>query len=151
MIKLFIGTDHNGVEFKNKLIELIKDKYEIIDESPINYPTDDYPDFAFKVCKSVLANPKSFGVLICGTGVGMCIAANKVDGIRCALANTKRVSELARSDDDTNVLVMDSIVEIKDALEIISTFVNTPFKTEEKYSRRIKKIIDYENGEYNEL
>lgn len=151
MIKLFIGTDHNGVEYKKELIKLLEGEFECVDCSLVNTPTDDYPDFAFKVSNLVVENKASFGVLICGTGVGMCIAANKVPNIRCALVTSERVSRLARSDDDANIIALDSITPVQDAAELVRIFVSTPVKEEEKYHRRIKKIIDYENGEYNEL
>lgn len=151
MIKLFIGTDHNGVEYKKELMKILDREFEIVDCSPINTPTDDYPDFAFKTGKLVVENPGSFGVLICGTGVGISIAANKVDGVRCALVTSDRVSRLARYDDDANIIALDSIIPVQEGAEMIKIFVSTPVKTEEKYHRRIKKILDYERGEYNEL
>lgn len=151
MKKLFLGTDHNGVEYKKALLEILKDEFELIDCSPVNTPTDDYPDFAFKVGKLVAENANSFGVLICGTGVGISIAANKVTGVRCALVTSERVSKLARLDDDANVIALDSIIPFEEGAELIRIFVDTPVKKEEKYHRRINKIIDYERGAYNEL
>lgn len=151
MIRLYIGTDHNGVTYKQELIKLLEGEFEFVDCSPVNTPTDDYPDFAFKVGKKVVEDHEAYGVLICGTGVGMCVAANKVDGIRCALVTSERVSRLARSDDDTNIIALDSATPVNEAAEFIRIFVSTPLNEEEKYHRRINKIIDYENGEYNEL
>ncbi len=150
-VKLIFGADHNGVELKNKLMDILKSDYEVIDVGLENYPTDDYPDFAFKTSRLVLENEGAYGVLICGTGVGMCIAANKVKGIRCALVTSKRVAELARSDDDTNMIALDSIMSIDEIVECIKVFTSTELKSDEKYCRRIKKILDYENGAYNEL
>lgn len=151
-MKLFIATDHNGIEYKRKLIELLKDEYEIIDASQDNYDYDDYPDFAFRVSKMVLENPGSFGVLVCGTGVGMSIAANKVKGIRCALVSSTRVAKYARRDDDANIIALDSQMDESFAAECIRIFTATPFCTEiERYGRRKKKVLDYEEGTYNEL
>lgn len=151
-MKLILATDHNGVDFKLKLIELLKDEYEILDASTDNYDFDDYPDFAFRAAHLVQKEPDSFGVLICGTGVGMTIAANKVRGIRCALVTSARVARLARRDDDANMIAIDSIMEPGFAAECIRIFTSTEFcTTEERYDRRKKKVIDYENGEYNEL
>ncbi len=151
-MKLIIGTDHNGVDYKHKLIEELKDEYAIIDASTDNYDYDDYPDFAFRVCRIINENPDRFGVLVCGTGVGMTIAANKVKGIRCALVTSARVAMLARRDDDANVIALDSTMDVKFAAECIRTFVGTDFCTdEERYNRRKQKVIDYENGEYHEL
>lgn len=151
-MKLIIATDHNGVDYKKKLIELLKRDYEIVDASPDNYDYDDYPDFAFRVGHMIQKEPQSFGILICGTGVGMTIAANKVKGIRCALVTSARVARLARRDDDANVIALDSTMDPEFAQECIRIFAETEFCLDvDRYDRRKKKVIDYENGEYNEL
>ncbi|MCI8498597.1 MAG: RpiB/LacA/LacB family sugar-phosphate isomerase [Bacilli bacterium] len=151
-MKLIIGTDHNGVEIKKELLKKLSGDFEIIDASPENTPTDDYPDFAFKTSKLLLENDNAYGVLICGTGIGMCIAANKVKGIRCALVTSGRTARLARRDDDANVIALDSTMNIKMMEECIRLFASTSFcLEEEKYERRLKKVIDYENGAYDEL
>ncbi len=151
-MKLIIATDHNGVDYKHKLIELLKKDYEIEDASPDNYDFDDYPDFAFRVSKKVAEQNDCFGILICGTGVGMCIAANKVKGIRCALVTSARVAKYARRDDDANIIALDSTMDVEFAAECVKIFVETPFCEEiERYGRRRKKVIDFENGEYDEL
>lgn len=151
-MKLIIGVDHNAVEIKKELIERLKPEFEIVDCGLKNEPYDDYPDFAFKVGNSVLESDGSFGILICGTGIGMSIAANKVKGIRCALVTSGRAARLARRDDDANVIALDSMMDISVIEECIRIFVNTPFCTEkERYQRRKNKVIDYENGAYDEL
>jgi len=150
-MKLIIGTDHQGTVYKQVLMRLLEREYEVIDASPENHPTDDYPDFAFRVGKMVLDNPGSFGILICGTGIGMCIAANKVKGIRCALCLNAYSSKYARYHDDANVIALDSKMDPDFAYECIKIFTSTQLCEEEKYYRRVKKVIDYENGEYNEL
>ena len=151
-MKLIIGTDHNGVEIKKELLKKLSGDFEIIDASPENTPTDDYPDFAFKTSKLLLENDNAYGVLICGTGIGMCIAANKVKGIRCALVTSGRTARLARRDDDANVIALDSTMNIKMMEECIRLCASTSFcKEKEKYERRLKKVIDYENGAYDEL
>lgn len=151
-MKLIIATDHNGVEYKKKLIEELKNEYEIVDASTDNYDFDDYPDFAFRVAKMVKDNEGSFGVLVCGTGVGMTIAANKVKGIRCALVTSARVAKFARRDDDANIIALDSMMDTDFAAECVRIFTSTPFCTEEeRYDRRKQKVINYENGEYDEL
>ena len=100
----------------------------------------------------VKENENSFGVLVCGTGVGMCIAANKVKGIRCALVTSARVAKMARRDDDANVIALDSNMDTTFAAQCVRTFTSTEFCTEiERYERRKKKVIAYENGEYNEF
>lgn len=151
-MKLIIATDHNGVEYKKKLIEELQSEYEIVDASQDNYDFDDYPDFAFRVGKMVNETKDCFGVLICGTGIGMSIAANKVKGIRCALVTSARVAKYARRDDDANIIALDSTMDETFAAECIRIFTSTPFcKEVDRYERRKNKILAYENGEYDEL
>ncbi len=153
-MKLVIATDHRGVELKKEIIRILKSEcdYDIVDESPDNYPRDDYPDFAFRVGTSVSGKTDTFGVLICGTGIGMCIAANKVKGIRCALVNSMLTAKYSRHDDDANIIAMDANMNPRFAAECIKVFVRTPFCTEEeKYVRRKEKVLAYERGTYNEL
>lgn len=150
-MKLVIATDHRGVEYKKKLIELLKNEFEMIDASPDNTPTDDFPDFAFRVGKMINNKEADYGILICGTGIGMSIAANKVKGIKCALVNNAYCAKYARYHDDANIIALDSSMDPTFAAECIRIFAATPFCTEEKYGRRMQKIIDFENGEYNEL
>ncbi len=153
-MKLVIATDHRGVEFKKELIRILKAEcdFDIVDESPDNYPRDDYPDFAFRVGKAVSTEDDTFGVLVCSTGIGMSIAANKVKGIRCALVNSMRDAKYSRRDDDANVIAMDAGMNPRFAAECIKVFVRTPFCTEEeKYVRRRNKVLAYESGTYNEL
>lgn len=156
-MKLIIGNDHNGVEYKKALIPLLEKDYVIEDMSTDNTPTDDYPDHAFRACKKLMRYIKedgdeAYGVLICGTGIGVCIAANKVSGVRCALVRDAHAAYYARYHDDANVIALDSSMDPEFAAECIRIFVNTKLCTDdEKYMRRIKKVLDYENGEYNEL
>lgn len=151
-MKLVIASDHAGVKLKNKLCDILSKKYELEDASPLNTPMDDYPDFAFKVGNKVAKDENSLGILICGTGVGMSIAANKVKGIRCALVTDEHSSKYARRDDDANIIALPSTIDIDLAVACCELFINTEFCTdEEKYYRRKKKVLDYESGEYNEL
>ena len=102
-MKIAIATDHNGVKEKKELIELLS-KYEFVDKSPINTDTDDYPDFAFEVATSVVNKEVDLGVLLCGTGIGMSIAANKVKGIRCGHCSTIEQAHLTREHNHANIL-----------------------------------------------
>ena len=141
-MKLAIATDHAGREMKMKVIEfLIQNQFEVLDLSKVNTATDDYPDFAFKVGKAVVNNDAQFGILICNTGIGVSIAANKVKGIRCALCSEPLSAKMTRLHNDANMLAMGAgIVGENLALEIVETFLNTPFSGEERHSRRISLI-----------
>ncbi len=146
-MKLFIGTDHRGIETIKEIKEyLTKRNIEVIESEIEHNDTDDYVDFAIDVAKKVKAN-NSFGILICGTGIGMSIAANKVKGIRAARCTTKEDAYLTRTDNDSNILCLSYKTPIETNIEIINTFINTPFSKEERHKRRVNKIIKYENGE----
>lgn len=151
-MKLAIATDHAGRDMKMKVIEfLIQNQFEVLDLSKVNTPTDDYPDFAFKVGKAVVNNEAKFGILICNTGIGVSIAANKVKGVRAAHAENVYEAKMTRLDNDANVLAFSSKLDFEDIKDIIKTFINTEFSNDERHIRRIEKIMKYESGEYNEL
>ncbi len=138
-MKIAIASDHRGVEYKNEVIEFLKNKnYEIVDCSPENTPTDDYPDFAFKVCHKVVKKEAEIGILVCRTGIGMSIAANKVKGIRCAKINSVEDATLCRND-------------MENIKKYIEAFLSAEVLNDERHKRRVNKIIKYEMGEYNEL
>jgi len=142
-----MGADHRGFNLKEFLKEKLKNKgYEVIDCGNLVYdPEDDYSDFAFKVGEKVKENPGSLGILICGSGAGVCFAVNKIKGIRGALAMNPKMAKIIKADDDINVLCLASdFIEENLAWETVKAFLETKFKNEEKYLRRIKKVEDYE-------
>lgn len=150
-MKLFIGADHRGKELENYLFQSLKEAGIDVEMSSIkNNEEDDYPDFAFDVCKNVLKEEGNLGILICGNGIGISIAANKVKGIRCARVVSEEDAHHAKNHNGANVIAFGGISK-EEALNIIKTFLNTKSATEERHIRRIKKIIDYENGAYNGL
>lgn len=151
-MRISIATDHAGRETKLKVIEFLKYcNIEVIDYSQLNTPTDDYPDFAFKVGKSVAQKESNYGILICTTGIGISIAANKVKNVRCAHVSNPLDAKATRLDNDANVVAFSSKLDFEQIKEIIKNFINTEFSNEERHLRRIEKIRKYENGEYNEL
>ena len=105
---IFIGADHRGFKQKNEIYKLLlKLGYNVIDNGAHNYDEDDdYPIFAFKVAEGVVLKKGSKGILICGSGVGMCIAANKVKGIRAVFANNAKIAKKSRDDNDSNILCL---------------------------------------------
>ena len=151
-MKIAIASDHRGVEYKNGIISYLKNKkYDVMDCSPVNTPTDDYPDFAFKVGQEVVNGEADIGILICRTGIGMSIAANKVKGIRCAKVDSVEDAILSRNDNGANVLAVNYIKSLDEIYKIIDAFIEAETLTDERHVRRVNKIIDYENGAYNEL
>ena len=106
-MKYYIATDHAGIEFKSFIKSLLEERgHEVADLGPFSTDRVDYPDYAKKVCHSVLEDAGSKGILICGTGIGMSLAANKVKGIRAALCHDAYTASMARAHNDANVLVM---------------------------------------------
>lgn len=140
-MRLAIATDHNGVNEKKEIISFLRDKgYEVNDLSQDNNPVDDYPDFAARVSKSVINGESDLGILMCGTGIGMSIAANKFKGIRCAKVSNESEAVLARQHNNANVIALSYKEDINDLKTMIDMFVTTDFSNEERHTRRVEKI-----------
>ena len=146
-MKLAFASDHRGYKLKKALInELEKEKIEIIDCGTFSEESTDYPDYAFKLGELIKEGQAQYGVAICGSGIGISIACNKVKGIRCAKVSTKEEAEVTRNDNNSNVVAFSEKVPKEEALQIVEAFINTPFSTEEKHKRRVNKILDYEEN-----
>lgn len=145
---IYIGADHRGFELKETLKKFLKDQgYEVIDVGNDHYDeNDDYPDFAKLVGRVISQDPVNRrGILICGSGVGMDIAANKFKGVRSALVNNPDRAYLSRNDDDTNVLSLGAdFSDEEQAEKILSTWLATPFSNKEHHKRRLEKIRQLE-------
>jgi ribose 5-phosphate isomerase B len=140
-MRLAIATDHNGVNEKKEIISfLLNQGFEVDDLSPDNTSIDDYPDFAKRVCESVLNKKADLGILMCGTGIGMSIAANKFKGIRCAKVSNESEAILARQHNNANVIALSYKENINSLKLMIEKFVKTEFSNEERHIRRIEKI-----------
>jgi len=141
--KLYLGADHAGWARKEKIKEwLAADGYEVADLSdPELNPEDDYPEMAFRVAERVVVEPKTKGLLLCGSGIGMSIAANKVKGIRAAVVYNEEMAALSRKDNDANVLCLPGrFLEDEEIRRIIKVWLATDFSGEERHLRRINKI-----------
>ena len=140
-MKYYIGADHAGIEIKNFVKELfIKKGYEVEDLGPYDTKRVDYPDFASKVCNAVLQNNNSKGILICGTGIGMSMAANKFDGIRAALCHNDFSAAMAREHNDANILCLGERVSGFGVIEsIVNTWINHEFQAG-RHTQRVDKI-----------
>ena len=144
-MKIAIANDHRGVERKNEIVNHLKS----LGHTVINCGTDsnesvDYPKYAFDVSSKVSNKEVDLGILLCGTGIGMSIAANKVKGIRCAKVDNINDAYLTRLHNNANILAMSSENDLGLAIEIIDTFINTEFSNDERHINRIKMISDYE-------
>ena len=142
-MKIGIASDHRGVILKEKIKNYLNDKYQIIDYGTNSIESVDYPQYAYKIGESVKDNKIDLGILICGTGIGMSIACNKVKKVRCAKVTTKEEAFLARSHNNANVIALSE--NVTNYKEIIDTFLTTDFSNEEKHRRRVEMIDDYGN------
>ncbi len=143
---IILAADHRGIRLKNEIISWLKDwEEEYIDLGPAEFdPEDDYSQIAINLGIKV-KEERARGILVCGSGVGMSIAANKVDEIRAGLCTSKKQTKLAREDDDINVLCLSAdLVGLEKNKEIVKTFIETVFCPEERYVRRINRIKEYE-------
>lgn len=145
MREVYVGADHRGFGLKEKLIVNLRDKGWTITDLNNKYdPGDDYPDIAVELAERIVRE-KALGILICGSGAGVCVAANKVNGVRAALAINKKQARKIREDDDINILCMSAdFVSEEDNLELAEEFLKTTFITEERFIRRVSKIKKYE-------
>lgn len=143
-MKIYIACDHNGVLIKDKLITYLKRiNYEIIDLGTNTVESIDYPLKAFELGKKVSKEKNSLGILICGTGIGMSIACNKVNGIRCAKVSSVKEAELCKKHNNANVIAISGKISLRKAKNIISAFLSTPFSNEERHIRRNTQIDNY--------
>lgn len=144
--KIFIGSDHAGYDLKGKIKDfLLNEGLSFEDVGAINLDSgDDYPDYAARVAKKVIEN-NGLGILICNSGVGMCITANKIKGIRAVNAYNEEIAEQSKLHNNTNVLCLGQAYINEDlAKKIIKKWLDTDFITEERHQRRINKIAMYE-------
>ncbi|MEU8329733.1 ribose-5-phosphate isomerase [Micromonospora sp. NPDC048839] len=146
-MRVYLGSDHAGFELKVHLANhLAKQGYDVVDVGPHSYdPDDDYPTFCLHTGDQVVADETGLGVVIGGSGNGEQIAANKVAGVRAALAWSVETAQLARQHNDANVVAIGARQHtLDDATGIVEAFLNTPFSGNERHARRIIQVADYE-------
>ena len=146
-MKLGFASDHRGYKLKNDLLKFFEGQYELVDVGTYSEESCDYPDYAKELCKKVLNKEVDFGIAICGSGIGISIACNKVKGIRCAKVSNVKEAEYTRLDNDANVVAFGETMKFETAVEIIETFINTPCSNLEKHNRRINKIKEIEDAQ----
>lgn len=146
-MKISIGSDHGGLTLKNAIVKhLEKQGHEVVDYGTYNYDSCDYPDFGEKAARAVADGECERGIVVCTTGIGISIVANKIKGVRCALCTNTFLARMTREHNDANVLALGgAIVGEGMAMEIVDIFLNTPFSGEAKHQRRIDKITSIEN------
>ena len=145
-MKIAIGCDHGALALKNTVVEhLTKKGYEVKDFGTYTLDSCDYPEYAAAAAKAVADGSHDRGIVLCTTGIGVSIAANKVNGIRCALLSDVMSARMTREHNDTNMMAMGAGIVGKNlALEIVDTWVGTAFSGEAKHQRRIDKVMALE-------
>jgi len=145
-LRVILGADHGGFTLKNELASRLSDKYEITDAGAHVYDeSDDYPDFAFAVAQQVASDEAKRGILVCGSGVGASIVANKIPGIRACLCHDTYSARQGVEHDDMNVLCLGArVIGVELACELAITFLKAEFTCEERHRKRLKKIISIE-------
>ena len=145
--RIAIGSDHGGFALKKELIPFIDSLgYETIDIGCYDENSVDYPDVAFSLAEKVGSGEISRGIIVCGTGIGVSICANKVRGVRCALCTDETMARLTREHNDTNMLALGGrIVGTELAKGIVKTWLETEFSNGQRHINRIAKITQYEN------
>jgi ribose 5-phosphate isomerase B len=145
---IYIGSDHRGFELKQHIIHFLQTKgIEIIDIGNTVYDEkDDYPDFAAEVARQVTSNSNSLGIVVCGTGVGVSIVANKIYGIRSAELSAIETVAIARAHNHINVLALSANLAIEQIPDIVETFIDTQPSLEDRHIRRLSKITELENN-----
>jgi ribose 5-phosphate isomerase B len=147
-MKIALGADHAGVELKRKIKQVLEQEGAVVtDEGAFSSESVDYPDFARKVGVKVASKAADYGILICGTGIGMSIAANKIAGVRAAKADTEEEAHLSRQHNDANVLALGArILAEETALKIVHTWLRTSFEGG-RHQRRVDKVTEIERTE----
>lgn len=146
-MKIAIANDHRGVLLKKKIIKhLVKKNIEVVDLGTNSLDFSDFPIYAFKVGESVVKKEVDLGILLCGTGIGMNIACNKVKGTFCAKVDNMKEAFFAKSHNDANVLSFSSYMSARKINKLIDKFLNTEVSNVPRYKKRIDMIKEYENG-----
>ena len=148
-MRVYLGSDHAGFELKAAIVAWLGEAgHEAVDCGPASYdPQDDYPVYVLRAATNVIAHPGSLGIVIGGSGNGEQIAANKVPGIRAALAWTTETAELARLHNDANVLSLGArMSSADDAIAFTEVFLATEFSGAERHARRLTEIAEYEKS-----
>ena len=145
-MKIAIGCDHGAIDLKNKLVSYLGNKgYEVKDFGTYTKDSCDYPEFAAAAAKAVASGECEKGIVLCTTGIGVSISANKIDGIRCALLSDSWSAKMTRLHNDTNMMALGAgVVGENLALEIVDTWLTTEFSGDARHQRRIDKVMALE-------
>ena len=139
-MKILIGNDHAGYSLKLSIIKNLEDKYEFFDKGSYSDESVDYPDYASIIAKEIQSEKGDLGIIICGTGNGVCMTANKFKGIRAVICWNEEIAKLAKQHNNANIICIPSrFIKVEEALKIIESFILEKFEGG-RHERRIKKI-----------
>jgi RpiB/LacA/LacB family sugar-phosphate isomerase len=146
MMRVAISSDHAGFSIKDEVINFVQESgHDVIDLGTYDQTPVDYPDFVLKVARAILEKQADRGIVVCGSGVGACIAANKVDGIYAAICHDTYSAHQGVEHDNVNVLCLGGrIIGLELAREIVNAFLGAEFSAEERHLRRFKKVLAIE-------
>ena len=145
-MKIALAADHRGYQLKKEIIKKLKNNYEILDLGTNSEDSVDFPKYGIVLGETIRDKKADLGIAICGTGIGICIAANKVKDIMCAKINNIEEAKLAKQHNHANILALPGYLDSNEALNMIQTFLRTKPLEDEKYLRRINEIKEYENA-----
>lgn len=146
-MKIGITSDHRGYKLKEKLKKILQNNYQIIDYGTNSEKKTDYTTYAFKLGKALSNNEIDLGIAICGTGIGMSIALNKIKKIMCAKVSTKKEAYYSKKHNNANAIAISGNLNYLKAKNIINTFINTTYETINPYQKRINDIKEYEQND----
>lgn len=140
VMKIYIGSDHAGLPLKREILKKFQGRQEFEDVGTYSEESCDYPDYGALVAEKTLSSENSRGIVVCGTGIGISIAANRFAGIRCALATSVEMAKMSRQHNDSNVLALGArILDLDTAFEIVEAWLNTGFEGG-RHQKRIEKL-----------
>ncbi len=145
-MKIALASDHRGYNLKQELIKTLKNNYEILDLGTNSTESVDFPKYGILLGKTIRDKKADLGIAICGTGIGISIAANKVKNVMCAKIDSINDAKLAKEHNNANVLALRGDLNKEEAIKMIETFLSSKHLQDEKYQRRIKEIKDYDNA-----
>lgn len=142
MARIALAADHGGVRYKDRIVEMLRQGgHEVVDFGPGSAESCDYPDYARPAAEAVACGEAERGIIVCGSGIGVSIVANKSEGVRAANCTSPEMARLAREHNDANVLTIgERLVDWPTAREIVEAFLSTPASSDERHRRRVDKI-----------
>lgn len=146
-MKIAIASDHRGYELKQEIIENLQKEYQIIDLGTNSEESVDFPKYGIALGEAIKNKKADLGIAICGTGIGISIAVNKVKGVMCAKISNIEEAKLAKKHNNANVIALSGKTPKEEALKMIEEFLKSVPNKEEKYQRRINQIKEYENAD----